>query len=123
MKLPQASLSFTTSNLREIFESLKFLKYDHITFSAEKVIWSYFKNFKDSKISLKLLVVNDKDACGSFKNKNIINLNFSRFIYAIPRILSILKSENIDVVISTFPNISAILLLSLIHISDPTRQL
>ena len=80
------------------------------TGGAEKVIWSYFKNFKDSKISLKLLIVNTKDTCGSFKNKNIINLNFSRFIYAIPRILSILKSENINVVISTFPNISAILL-------------
>ena len=80
------------------------------TGGAEKVIWSYFTNFKDSKISLKLLLVNAKDACGSFKNKNIINLNFSRFIYAIPRILSILKSENINVVISTFPNISAILL-------------
>ena len=77
---------------------------------AEKVMWSYFKNFKDSNISLKLLVINAKNACGSFKNKNIINFNFSRFIYAIPRILSILKSENIHVVISTFPNISAILL-------------
>ena len=77
---------------------------------AEKVIWSYFKSFKDSKISLKLLVVNAKDNCGNFKNKNIINLNFSRFIYAIPRILSILKNENFNVVISTFPNISAILL-------------
>ena len=80
------------------------------TGGAEKVIWSYFKNFKDSKISLKLLVVNAKDNCGNFKNKNIINLNFSRFIYAIPRILSILKNENFNVVISTFPNISAILL-------------
>ena len=55
------------------------------TGGAEKVIWSYFKNFKDSKISLKLLVVNAKDSYGNFKNKNIINLNFSRFIYAIPR--------------------------------------
>ena len=80
------------------------------TGGAEKVMWSYFKNFKDPKISLKLLVINAKNACGSFKNKNIINFNFSRFIYAIPRILSILKSENIHVVISTFPNISAILL-------------
>ena len=31
------------------------------TGGAEKVIWSYFKNFKDPKISLKLLVVNAKD--------------------------------------------------------------
>ena len=80
------------------------------TGGAEKVIWSYFKNFKDSKISLKLLVVNAKGTCSNSKNKNIIDLKFSRFIYAIPRVLSILKSENINVVISTFPNISAILL-------------
>ena len=80
------------------------------TGGAEKVIWSYFENFKDSKISLKLLVVNAKGKCSNSKNKNIIDLNFSRFIYAIPRVLSILKSENINVVISTFPNISAILL-------------
>ena len=80
------------------------------TGGAEKVIWSYFENFKDPKISLKLLVVNSEGKYGNSKNKNIIDLNFSRFIYAIPRVLSILKSENINVVISTFPNISAILL-------------
>ena len=77
---------------------------------AEKVIWSYFENFKDSKIFLKLLVVNARGKIGNSKNKNIIDLNFSRFIYAIPRVLNILKSENVNVVISTFPNISAILL-------------
>ena len=93
---------------------------------AEKVIWSYFKHFKESKISLKLLVVNAKDANSNFKNKNIINLNFSRFIYAIPRILTFLKNENIDVVISTFPNISAILLslkyFNLIKVKIIVRQ-
>ena len=72
------------------------------TGGAEKVIWSYFKNFKNSKISLKLLVVNSKDSCDNFKNKNIINLNYSRFIYSIPKILSILKSENINVIILLF---------------------
>ena len=90
----------------------KKLNYSALSFygGAEKVIWSYFENFKDSKISLKLLVVNAKGKCGNSKNKNIIDLNFSRFIYAVPRVLNILKSENIHVVISTFPNISAILL-------------
>ena len=93
---------------------------------AEKVIWSYFKNFKDSNIFLKLLVVNAKDACGDLKNKNVLNLNFSRFIYAVPRILSILRNENINVVISTFPNISVILLflkyLYLIKVKIIVRQ-
>ena len=44
---------------------------------AEKVIWLYFKNFKNSKISLKLLVVNSEGSCDNLKNKNIINLNYS----------------------------------------------
>ena len=77
---------------------------------AEKVIWLYFKNFKNSNISLKLLVVNSVNSYDNFKNKNIINLNYSRFIYAVPKILSILRKENINVIISTFPNISAIIL-------------
>ena len=81
------------------------------TGGAEKVMWSYFKNFKNSKISLKLLVVNSEDSYDNLKNKNIINLNYSRFIYSIPKILSILKKENINVIISTFPNISAFFLL------------
>ncbi|MDA9708154.1 glycosyltransferase [Alphaproteobacteria bacterium] len=78
---------------------------------AEKVIWSYFKNFKNPEISLKLIVVNSKDSYDNLKNKNIINLNYPRFIYSIPKILSILKKEKINVIISTFPNISAIFLL------------
>ena len=96
------------------------------TGGAEKVIWTYFESFKNSKISLKLLVVNSKDSYDNFKNKNIINLSFSRFIYSIPRILSILKNENINVVISTFPNISAILLFlkyfNLIKVKIIVRQ-
>ncbi len=93
---------------------------------AEKVIWSYFKNFKNSNISLKLLVINAKESNADFKSKNIINLNFSKFIYAIPKILSILKKQNINVIISTFPNISAGVLLlkyfSLIKIKIIVRQ-
>ncbi len=34
LRLPKESPAFITINLREIFESLKFLKYVHITFSA-----------------------------------------------------------------------------------------
>ena len=93
---------------------------------AEKVIWSYFKNFKNSNISLKLLVINAKDSYSNSKSKNIINLNFSRFIYAIPRVLSILRKKNINVVISSFPNISVGILclkyLGLIKIKIIVRQ-
>ena len=93
---------------------------------AEKVIWSYFESFKNSNISLKLLVINAKDGNTTANNTNIINLNFSRFIYAIPKILSILKKYNINVVISTFPNTSVGLLLlkylSLVKIKIIVRQ-
>ena len=93
---------------------------------AEKVIWSYFKNFKNSNIYLKLLVINSKDFNADFKNKNIININFSKFIYAIPKILSILKKQKINIIISTFPNISVGLLLlkyfSVIKIKIIVRQ-
>ena len=43
---------------------------------AEKVIWSYFNNFKSSKISLKLLVINNKDNISKLKNRNVTNLNY-----------------------------------------------
>ena len=78
---------------------------------AEKVIWSYYNNFKSSKISLKLLIINNIDNIKKFENKNIINLNYSRFIYSIPKVLNIIRNENIKIVISTFPNVSVILLM------------
>ena len=78
---------------------------------AEKVIWSYFNNFKSSKISLKLLIINNKNKTDKLKNKNVINLNYSRFINSIPKVLNIIKNDNIEILISTFPNISAILLM------------
>ena len=78
---------------------------------AEKVIWSYFNNFKSSKISLKLLIINNKDNSDKLENRNVTNLNYSRFIYSIPKVLNIIKNDNINIVISTFPNISAILLI------------
>jgi len=98
----------------------------YATGGAEKVIWSYFNNFKNSKISLKILLVNSEDSFNNINNQNIINLNYSRFIYSIPKILSVLKKENINVIISTFPNISAIFLLlkyfNLIKIKIIVRQ-
>ena len=93
---------------------------------AEKVILSYFNNFNSSKISLKLLVINNKNNIRQFKENNVINLNFSRFTYSIPRILNIIRSDNIKIIISTFPNISTILLIlkyfKIINIKIIVRQ-
>ena len=78
---------------------------------AEKVIWSYFNNFKSSRISLKLLIINNKNNIKKLKNRNIIYFNYSRFIYAVPKMLYIIRNEKIKIVISTFPNISSVLLI------------
>lgn len=78
---------------------------------AEKVIWSYFNNFKNSKISIKLLIVNATNHDINLRNKDIIYFNFSRFIFSVPKIINVINTYNINVVISTFPNISAMFLL------------
>ena len=45
------------------------------------------------------------------KIKNIIKLNFTRFIYSVPSILSFISSNRIEIIFSTFPNVSVILIL------------
>lgn len=78
---------------------------------AEKIALTYFNNFKNSKISLKLLVINSIAKADSIRDNRIIHLNFSRFIFSVPTLINILKKFKIKVVISTFPNISAVLLI------------
>ena len=79
---------------------------------AEKVLLSYFKYFKSSEIKLKLLVINSKDPKSNFLNKNKIELNFNKFIYSLPTIIKLLKRKKYHFIISTFPHISALILLT-----------
>ncbi len=78
---------------------------------AEKVMFTYFEHFKSSSISLKMLIINKKYFPTAMKNKNIMKLCYSRFIYAVPEVLKIIKKNRFDILFSTFPNISAILLV------------
>ena len=79
---------------------------------AEKVLLSYYKYFKSSKINLKLLVINSKGPNSDFLNKNKIELKFNKFIYSLPTLIKIIKKENYNFIISTFPHISALVLLT-----------
>ena len=79
---------------------------------AEKVLLSYFKYFKSSRIELKLLVINSKGPKSNFLNKKKIELNFNKFIYSLPTIIKILKKEKYNFIISTFPHISTLILLT-----------
>ena len=79
---------------------------------AEKVLLSYFKYFKSSKIKLKILIINSKGTKSNFLNKNKIELNFKKFIYSLPTVIKLLKKENYNFIISTFPHISALILLT-----------
>ena len=71
---------------------------------------SYFKNFKSSDLILKLLIINKKNFPNKISSQNVIKLSNSKFIYALPKVIKIIKKDQFDVVLSTFPNISAILL-------------
>lgn len=79
---------------------------------AEKVLLSYFKYFKSSRIELKLLVINSKNPKSNFLNKKKIELNFNKFIYSLPTIIKLLKKEDYNFIISSFPHISALILLT-----------
>ncbi len=78
---------------------------------AEKVMLTYIKNNKNDSIAFKLFV---SDASGSFKSKKIknsIEFNFKRFFYCIPKLLSEIKKYNINILFSTFPHVSVIIIL------------
>ncbi|MDA9558986.1 glycosyltransferase [Alphaproteobacteria bacterium] len=79
---------------------------------AEKVLLSYFKYFKSSKIKLKILIINSKGTKSNFLNKNKIEFNYKKFIYSLPTVIKLLKKENYNFIISTFPHISALILLT-----------
>ncbi len=79
---------------------------------AEKVLLSYFEYFESSKIELKLLVINGKKAKSKNYDKNKIELNYNKFLFSLPAVIKLLKKENFDFVISSFPNISALILLT-----------
>ena len=78
---------------------------------AEKVMLSYFNNFKNSSINLTLVFTNNKFKKKINNNKNIITLNYRRFLFCIPTLVRLINKNNINVVISSFPNISLVLLI------------
>ena len=78
---------------------------------AEKVILSYFESFKNYKIKLSLVLTNNKYGSKLKKNLDVRQFNYSRFIFSIPKLISIINKEKFHIVLSTFPNISVTLIL------------
>ena len=78
---------------------------------AERVLLDFLSNSISKQVNNKLFVV---DAKGPLKNhflKKQLEFKYSRFIYAVPRLVIEIRKNKIDVLISTFPNISTIILL------------
>lgn len=78
---------------------------------AEKVMLTYLQNNKSEFIDFSLFVSN---ASGPFKGKKInssLDYNFKRFLYCIPKLLLVIKKYKINILFSTFPHISVILIL------------
>ena len=78
---------------------------------AEKILLMYFNNTTNRPFSLKLFVSNQT---GPLKSNftNSIECNYSRFLYAIPRLLLIINKNNINILFSTFPHITIILIIT-----------
>ena len=79
---------------------------------AEKVLLSYFEYFSSSNIELKLLVINGSTANAKNFNKNKIELTYDRFLFSLPKVIRLLKKEKFNFIISSFPNVSALILLT-----------
>ena len=78
---------------------------------AEKVMLMYFNKNQNELLSFKLFVSN---ASGPLKykfNQNNIEFRHKRFLYSIPKLLEEIKKNKINVLFSTFPNISVIIIL------------
>ena len=78
---------------------------------AEKILLMYFNNITKRPFSLKLFVSNQ---IGPLKSNltNSIECNYNRFLYAIPRLLLIIKKSNVNILFSTFPHITIILIIT-----------
>lgn len=79
---------------------------------AEKVLLSYFEYFESSSIELKLVVINARKSRPKYFHKNKLELNYNKFIYSLPSIIKLIKKEKFNFIISSFPNISALILLT-----------
>ena len=80
---------------------------------AERVILKVFNSLRDKNYEIFLIVINAKGPLKSkfLKSKNIINLNYNRFVLSIPSLLNFLKNSKIDAIFSTFPHISVVLII------------
>ena len=67
---------------------------------AEKVMFSYFNNFKHSKIDLSLLISDSKRKKKISDSKNLMEFNYRKFIFMIPKLVSLVKKNNFRVIIS-----------------------
>ena len=78
---------------------------------AEKIMLIYFSSIIKRPFSLNLFVVNK---LGPFKTNiyNTIECSYKRFLYSVPKLLITIKKKNIEIIFSTFPHISIILLIT-----------
>ena len=78
---------------------------------AEKILLMYFNNVKKRPFCLSLFVLNQ---IGPLKSNlsNCIEHNYSRFLYAIPKLLLLIKKKNIGILFSSFPHTTIILIIA-----------
>ncbi len=78
---------------------------------AEKVMLTYFDKVRKKPLSLKLFVSN-KIGPKITNYSDVIECSYKRFLYSVPTLLKAIKKNEIDVLLSTFPHISLILIIT-----------
>ena len=68
---------------------------------AEKVTLTYFNGTEDSPFSLQLFISNNIGPLNS-NLSNTMEYNYKRFLFAVPKLLSIIKEKKVKI-LSTFP--------------------
>ena len=78
---------------------------------AEKVILNFFEKINTKNFSATLVVQNKTGPLKHNINRSkIINLNYKKFRYALPKLLSVIINNRPDIILSTFPHITLSLL-------------
>ena len=81
------------------------------TGGAEKILLSYFNGVEPRPFLLNLFILK-KGKPLKIRKTNVFEFQYSRFLYAIPRLLFTIKKKKINILFSTFPLITVILIIT-----------
>ena len=83
----------------------------NITGGAEKIMLSYFNGKEPRPFLLNLFILKKSEPL-KLKKSNVLQFHYDRFLHAIPLLLFTIKREKINIIFSTFPHITVIIIIT-----------